>query len=149
MPDRERVIAAVVRARRSGCTLRQAAAMAGVHVATLCRWQAADPKVRQALVEAVRSYRRSVPEGPRPSVVWRRDCPLCQAKIAVRTTWRGLRFWRCGRWPLCRWASWRPRAPRNCRKCGAPCYWSHSRKSISCSACGLRTMTHSLRTMTH
>jgi hypothetical protein len=49
-----------------------------------------------------------------------------------------LRFWRCGRWPLCSWASWRPRAPRNCKRCGAPCYWSHSRKSIGCSACKMR-----------
>jgi PAS domain S-box-containing protein len=47
---------------------------------------------------------------------------------------------RCGRrWPLCPWASWRPRAPRNCPACGGACFWSHSRKSISCGTCGKRT----------
>ena len=131
----------LLRARRAGLTLRLAAAAAGVHVATVCRWQARDPELRQALAEAAREARRRRPaKGPRPLVRWRRNCPQCKARVVVRTAPGKVRFWRCGRWPLCRWASWRPRAPRNCKRCGAPCYWSHSRKSIACSACGVRIL---------
>jgi len=133
-------VEAVLRARRAGLTLRQAAAVGGVHVATLCRWQARDPALRQALADAVAEARRGCPlKGPRPQVRWRRDCPLCKARVVVCSAPGKARFWRCGRWPLCSWASWRPRAPRNCKRCGAPCFWSHSRKSIGCSACGVRT----------
>jgi hypothetical protein len=129
----------LLRMRRAGLTLRQAADVAGVHVATVCRWQARDPELRQALADAAREARvRRPPQGPRPHVRWRQDCPLCKARVVVRTAPGKVRFWRCGRWPLCGWASWRPRAPRNCKRCGAPCYWSHSRKSIGCSACGVR-----------
>ena len=132
----------LVQVRRDGGTLRQAAIAAGVHVATVCRWQARDQELRQALADAAEEacLRRSQ-GGPRRHVTWRRDCPMCKARVVVRTARGKLTFWRCGRWPLCSWASWRPRAPRNCRRCGAPCYWSHSRKSIGCSACGMRTMT--------
>ena len=133
------IVEELLRARRAGQTLRLAAAAAGVHVATVCRWQARDPELRQALAEAAREARlRRPPRGPRPPVRWRRDCPRCQARVVVRTAPGKLRFWRCGRWPLCSWASWRPRAPRNCTRCGAPCYWSQSRRSIGCSACGVR-----------
>jgi hypothetical protein len=125
----------LLRARLHGATLRLAAALAGVHVSTVCRWQARNPELRQALAEAA----RRPPPDPRPRVRWRKDCPLCRARVVVRTARGGARFWRCGRWPLCSWASWRQRAPRNCSRCGAPRYWSHSRKSISCSACGMRT----------
>jgi hypothetical protein len=140
--NRERVIEELLRRVRQGLSLRSAAALAGIHVATVCRWQARAPdlcgQIAQARREA-RERRRSArrPE-QRPHVRWRRDCPLCRAKVVVRTA-RGRRFWRCGRWPLCAWASWRPRVPRNCRRCGAACFWSHSRKSIACSACGVRT----------
>lgn len=121
--------------------MRLAAAVAGVQVATVCRWQARDPELRQALADAAREARlRRAPREPRPHVRWRRDCPLCKARVVVRTAPGKLRFWRCGRWPLCSWASGRPRAPRNCKRCGAPCYWSHSPKSIACSACGMRIM---------
>jgi hypothetical protein len=45
-------------------------------------------------------------------------------------------FWRCSRWPACGWARWRPRHPEDCPACGGPRYWSHSRKSVACAACG-------------
>jgi len=127
--------------REAGATLRQAAALAGLHVATVCRWQQRDPDLRLALRAAADEARRvySGSYEPRPRVRWRRDCPLCKAKVVVRTAGPGLRFWRCGRWPLCPWASWRSRAPRNCRRCGGPCFWSHSRMSSAYSGCGMRT----------
>jgi hypothetical protein len=139
-PDAE-VIETLVNARTGGATLREAAAAAGVHVATVCRWQSGDPALRDSLREAAAEWRASLalPRESRPHVPWRRDCPLCKAKVVVRTARPGVRFWRCGRWPWCKWASWRPRAPRNCEKCGGPRFWSHSRKSIACSGCGMRT----------
>lgn len=130
----------VIQARRRGLTLKWAAILAGVHVATVCRWQAKDPAFREALAEAAREARAKKAR-TRTHVRWRRDCPECKAKVVVRTA-SGRRFWRCGRWPLCPWASWRPRASRNCRHCGGPRFWSHSRKSVSCAACGVRTKPH-------
>jgi hypothetical protein len=129
----------LLKARRAGNTLRWSAVLAGVHVATVCRWQARDPALRKALADAAREAKDRRKAEPRPQVRWRRDCPLCKAKVVVRTA-RGRRFWRCGRWPECPWASWRPRAPRNCRRCGAARFWSHSRLSVGCSGCGVRTM---------
>jgi hypothetical protein len=137
---REGVIDNLLGWLRQGLKLRSAASIAGIHVSTVCRWQARDPALRARIKEARREGRERVHPRPerRPSVPWRRDCPACRAKVVVRTA-RGRRFWRCGRWPLCPWASWRPRAPRDCRNCGAPRYWSHSRQSVSCSGCGVRT----------
>ncbi len=129
------IIEKLLRLRRAGLTLRKAAKVAGVHVATVCRWQASDPDLRQAL----RRVKHARPAVDRPSVDWRRDCPRCRARVVVRKTARGVPFWRCGRWPWCDWASWRPRASRNCRRCGGPCFWSDSRKTIACAGCGLRT----------
>jgi hypothetical protein len=140
--DSDRLDRAIT-ARRRGATLRVAAAAAGVHVATLCRWQAKYLRVKQALADAQREARsQRISWEPRPRVNWRKDCPLCKARVVIRAAPGKLRFWRCGRWPLCPWASWRPRASRNCRRCGAPCYWSHSRKSIGCSGCGMRISAH-------
>jgi hypothetical protein len=48
-------------------------------------------------------------------------------------------FWCCARRSACGWMSWRPRAPRDCPRCGSPRFWSHSRKSVGCDGCGLRT----------
>jgi hypothetical protein len=137
----ESAVAALLDTRRNGATLREAAEDAGAHVATVCRWQNRDPALRKALSEALNE---SYPEfaDPRPSVLWRRDCPLCKAKVVVRSARGKDRFWRCGRWPECPWASWRPRASRNCRRCGAPRYWSHNRKSIVCGGYGVRTWPH-------
>jgi hypothetical protein len=139
-PLPKKAVLTLLQARRAGSTLRQAAAAAGVHVATVCRWHKRDPELRQALADAAREARhaRWKPPAPRPGVRWHRDCPLCKARVVVRAARGKLRFWRCGRWPWCKWASWRPRAPRNCKECGSPCYWSHSRKSIGCSGCGVR-----------
>jgi hypothetical protein len=139
--DRRQAVAAALQARQQGATLRQAAAAANVHVATLCRWQKQDAELRRALAEAGRqtAEARRRPRSPRPQVRWRRDCPLCRARVVVRTARGRVPFWRCGRWPLCPWASWRPRAPRNCPRCGGPRFWSASRKSVVCDGCGLRT----------
>jgi hypothetical protein len=137
--DRPTAVEVLLSARAGGATLREAATAAGVHVATACRWQSRNPQLRQLLADLARKHRaQSDPREPRAHVPWRRDCPLCKARVVVRTAAGGVRFWRCGRWPLCDWASWRPRAPRNCKRCGSPCYWSHSRKSIGCSKCGMR-----------
>ena len=160
--DSDRVEQAVA-ARGGGATLRQAAAAAGVHVATLCRWQIREPWIGQALRDAEQcarsAYYASRPYG-RPNVPWRRDCPDCGAQLRVlsahgydgpavppvfRTLLRGhggyvwgLRFWRCSRWPACRFASWRPRALGDCL-CGGALLWSHSRKTVVCRRCGQRT----------
>jgi hypothetical protein len=138
MPNRD-AVQTLLKARRAGNTLRWLAVLAGVYVATVCRWQARDPALRKAMADAAREAKEQRKTEPRPQVPWRRDCPECKAKVVVRTA-RGRRFWRCGRWPLCQWASWRPRAPRNCRRCGAARFWSHSRLSVVCSGCGVRTM---------
>ncbi len=134
-------VAALLRARRAGATLRQAAAAAGVHVATVCRWQARSPELHRLLHEADREARRekymSRPRGC-PRVPWRRDCPDCGAAVEVRSAYRWMRFWRCSRWPFCRFASWRPRAPLDCPACGGARFWSHSRRSVGCPGCGAR-----------
>jgi hypothetical protein len=138
MVEKEPALKDLLDARRCGLTLRAAADEACIHVATVCRWQQADPALKAALDQAAREARAGRIAEPRPSVPWHRDCPLCKARVVVRTAAGGRRFWRCGRWPLCRWASWRPRTPRNCRICRAPCFWSHSRQTIGCSGCGRR-----------
>ena len=142
-PSQE-AVGKLLRARERGFSLHIAARLAGVHVATVCRWQNRDPALHQALQAAALQARRrrALNASPRPQVAWHSQCPLCKAKVVVRTAGGGLRFWRCGRWPWCRWASWRPWAPRNCRRCGGPRYWSHSRKSVVCGACGVRIMAH-------
>src|SRR5205823_2884925 len=108
-----------LRLRGAGLTLRAVARGLQIHVATLCRWQKRCPELRAALDRAAEraGQRRRHPPKPRPSVRWRKDCPLCRARVAVRKK-GGVPFWRCGRWPVCAWASWRPRAPRDCPRCG-------------------------------
>src|SRR5439155_7776448 len=71
-------------------------------------------------------------------VPWVRTCPGCRAAgaVEVRTAVRGLKFWYCTL--ECGWACWRPPAPFDCPKCGAAMLWAHSRRSVSCPACGLR-----------
>jgi hypothetical protein len=133
-------------AREGGATLREAAAAARVHVATLGRWQNREPWIRQALQDAEDYFwlmrRIEVLSQPaifsvgrrRPAVPWRGDCPRCGAGVEVRTADGpgGLRFWRCSRWLDCSFVSWRPRAPQDCPRCGGPRFWSHSRKSVAC-----------------
>src|SRR5262249_60715086 len=89
----------LLKARRAGNTLRWSAALAGVHVSTVCRWQARDPALREALAEADREAKERRSGEPRPSVPWHRHCPLCKAKVVVRTTRGGARFSRCGTHP--------------------------------------------------
>jgi hypothetical protein len=148
--DRAEAVERLLCAREEGATLRQAAAAAGVHVATVCRWARCCPLLDRSLAFAARVARRrrfaSMPRR-RPSVPWHPACPCCGAAVVVRTCiedWarkrcRGgywpLQFWRCGRWPDCPWANWRPRYPEDCPACGGPRYWSHSRKSVSCPRC--------------
>jgi hypothetical protein len=132
---------ALLSARESGATLRQSAAAAGVHVATVCRWQARSPELHRLLHDAEVDARRAKYRERRcwrPRVPWRNDCPQCGSTLQIRTAiWR-LRFWRCSMWPYCPFASWRPRAPWDCSECGAACLWSHSRRSVGCVACGAR-----------
>jgi hypothetical protein len=151
-------VGVLLHAFQGGATQRAAAAAAGVHVATVCRWQAKDPNLRKALCAAKRiaalaryhQERRRPRFGfsgdprRRPGVATHKECPLCDAPVEVLAARSGLqianlRFWRCSRWPLCRWVSWRPRAPWDCKECDRPCYWSHSRKSIVCGSCEVRT----------
>jgi hypothetical protein len=40
------------------------------------------------------------PPEPRPRVRWRRDCPLCKARVVVRSAGGKTSFWRCKCW-LC------------------------------------------------
>jgi hypothetical protein len=147
--DREAAVERLLAAREAGATLRQAAAAAGVHVATVCRWQERDPALREALQEAERrSRRRRYASRPRRRrrVPWHPGCPACGAPARVCSTWRvrarfwrfPARFWRCSRWPACPWASWRPRHPEDCPACGGPRYWAYSRKSVACPGCGRR-----------
>jgi hypothetical protein len=131
-------------AREAGGTLQEAAAAAGVHVATLCRWQARSRSLREALRDAESEARRmrclAFLKGPhgRPRVPWSRVCPACGGEVSVRTAPGMLHFWRCDDWLRCGWASWRPPAPIDCPECGGPCLWSHSRKSIGCTRCRWR-----------
>jgi hypothetical protein len=141
--DREAAVEAALVAREGGATLRQATKAAGVHVTTLCRWMRRDHLLALAFRHAEDfARRRKYARLPRrrPSVPWRRDCPRCGERVEVRTADPpgGFRFWRCPRWPQCDFASWRPRAPRDCPNCGEPWFWSHSRRSMGCPGCGHR-----------
>jgi hypothetical protein len=150
--DRWDAVDRLLEAREGGATLRQAAAAAGVHVATVCRWQLRCPLLARSLefaagdAKVIRYARRP---RYRPRVPAHPGCPACGSPSAVRAVeagnprgcW-GLVFWRCSRWPACRWASWRPRHPEDCSNCGGPRFWSHSRKSVSCWACRVRTTVH-------
>ena len=124
-------------ARSDGASLRNLAGLLGIHVSTLCRWQLRHPVIKAALDEAAPRRAKAV-KGERPSVNVHGACPLCKARSVVRKAGT-VPFWRCARWPSCRWSSWRPRHPRNCPRCKGPRYWSHSRRSVVCEPCGLRT----------
>lgn len=142
--DPDKIERALV-AREGGATLRESAAAAGVHVATLCRWVHRHPWLGQALEDAelcarIARRRRRLLEPPRkPSVPWHPACPLCGELAAVVTMeFRVFAFWRCSTWPGCPFASWRPRYPEDCPACGSARFWSCSRKSVGCPDCGRR-----------
>src|SRR5262245_6119372 len=77
----------LVEARKLGGTLRESAAAAGIHVATVCRWMKADPGFRDEMRKARAEYRSWLAEFFEPErrrVQWRTDCPECRAKVVVR-----------------------------------------------------------------
>jgi hypothetical protein len=153
--DRGAAVKRLLKARKAGHTLSESAAAAGVHVATVCRWQARNRALRKAqarnralrkaLLDASASgyrLRHPFPPRSRPRVIYHPFCPECGAAVEVRRAggWPALVFWRCSRWPVCGWASWRPRHLVDCRKCRGPRYWSYSRQSVGCPRCGTREM---------
>src|SRR5438067_2186833 len=126
--DRDAVKLAYLESRAAGRTVKAAAAAAGVHVATVCRWRAADPAfdalarevdagvlerlLAEAELRAVPLDERVFAAMPRrPVVAWHPDCPRCAAPAEVRRggRWPAPTFWRCTRYPQCKWASWLPR----------------------------------------
>lgn len=137
--DRRRQVLTLLEARGKGATLREAAKLAGVHVATVCRWQARNADFRRMLKNAERfAAQAKIFDQPRcrPRIRYRRDCPKCGRYVEVRSLSYGVRFWRCsGR--LCGWQSWRPRYPTDC-PCGGYRLFSNSRKSVVCAVCGKR-----------
>jgi hypothetical protein len=166
--DRDAAKLAYLDARQRGLGVRDAASAAGVHVATVCRWRHVDPAfaalVREtAVAEPAELYYHSSrpnPDAPkvaalpprplplprdrpsgRPPVPVHRDCPACGGRAEVRKVGRhfGPPFWRCSRWLMCTWASWRPRHPADCPDCGGPRFWSHSRQSVACGRCRTRS----------
>jgi hypothetical protein len=137
--------------------LVKASEVAGVHVATVCRWQTADPKFALALRNAKREARqeriaqaraaylaRRKPGHPpwvrKPFVPVHPNCPVCGRVSETRRVVYGYptTFWRCGLWPRCSWASWRPRYPQDCPTCNGPMFWSCSRRSFACPRCRTR-----------
>jgi hypothetical protein len=143
--DRAETLEAIADSLVAGKSLRESCAIAGVHVATACRWKAPSPTVKDLLDDARRDgweathpYRPSCRRQPR--VRWHPHCPRCGAGVAVRHAFGvpGFPFWRCATWPHCPWACWRPLHPDDCPACGSARYWSYSRKSVGCLRCKLR-----------
>jgi hypothetical protein len=137
--DRPTSIVKLLDARAAGGTLRQSAAAAAVHPATLCRWLLLSPVLAAAMrlagVSARDRRRRARPY--RPWVSCHPSCPECGAKVQVRScggSW-SVRFWRC---TGCPWKSWRPRHPRDCSACGGSREWSRSRRTVLCATCRKR-----------
>jgi hypothetical protein len=136
--DRQAALAPILAALAAGKTLRQAAAAAGVHVATLCRWQARSEALAAALAQA-RPPRppRADPFAPyrqRPTVPWHPCRPRCGWEVEIQRE-RSWYWWQCRG---CLWHSWRPRHPKDCPQCGSYRLWSWSRRSVVCAGCGVR-----------
>jgi hypothetical protein len=120
---RRKVIDRALAARDRGDTLRQAAAAAGIHVSTLCRWAQRDDWLRRALrvYGGVERFLRRI-RVRRPPLPFHPLCPECGSPVQVRCAHFGRRFWRCSTWPACAWASWQPRHPEDCPACLRPRY---------------------------
>jgi hypothetical protein len=140
---RRRAVEIALEQLRQGRSMRRAAREAEVHRSTLARWRRADSGLDQQFRDALR-HGRTLRRIRRDrltfnfSTLTHPDCPVCGAAVEVRSAARGIRFWRCQRWPTCPWSSWRPRHPDDCPDCGGPRLWSHSRKSAACTRCGAR-----------
>lgn len=138
--DRQVALGPILAALTSGKTLRQAAAAGGVHVATLCRWQARSEAVAQALAQArPRRTRLTAADylalyQQRPNVPCHPRCPQCHSEVEIQEE-RGWYWWQCF---VCGWRSWRPRHPTDCRQCGSHRLWSWDRRSVVCAGCGAR-----------
>jgi hypothetical protein len=142
--DRRAAVTTLLAAREAGATLRRAAAAAGVHVATVCRWALRSPDLAAALQAASHAARlaaRQAAARPEPGakplfVPWHPACPCCGGSPVVlfHTASGRLYYWghRCG------WRSWRPRHPEDCPDCGGARFWAHSRRSVSCPSCQRR-----------
>jgi hypothetical protein len=148
--DRKVACLRLLEALERGATRRQAAATAGVHVATVCRWKQISPFLNR-MVSAAAGHGRRTRYDSRPKTRWRPnvpvhpECPVCGEAVEVRRAWNhpwGFAFWRCSCWPVCSWSSWRPRHPEDCSRCHGPRFWSCSRKSVSCLQCGVRITRH-------
>lgn len=144
--DREQAVVRLLEARELGLSLRQAAELAGLHLATVCRWQIRSRILHEALRQAdrlARLVRRLARKyDRRPAVLWSKDCPVCEAALQVRRAYGMYAFWRCSRWPRCPFKSWRPRALGDCQRCGGIRHWSYSRKSVACACCGMRVFVN-------
>jgi hypothetical protein len=85
MTAKSEVVNVIVQARGEGVTLREAATLPGLHVATICRWQARDPALRRVLREA--EWGRV--EGPSPAQPAPRPRSVAARLPAVWGTDRG------------------------------------------------------------
>src|SRR4051794_18224386 len=94
--NRHDAVERLLDARSRGATLRAAAAAAGVHVSTACRWAARCVLFREALAYAKNdaemdacwaALAKPLPRPPRrPRVASRAECPRCGRRLQVRTT---------------------------------------------------------------
>src|SRR6516164_4602374 len=83
LQERPSAVARLLAAREAGATLRQAAAAAGVHVATVCRWARCSHDLADALRAAERAARTAdSPPGPRTS---RADPTTCRGIRCARS----------------------------------------------------------------
>jgi ssDNA-binding Zn-finger/Zn-ribbon topoisomerase 1 len=137
---------------RGGLTIRAACAAVGIHPATAHRWTNASIGFALSLTNARGQAQEDLATNDELRQTCRIPvhdrCPLCTAEIdAVYTarTARKFRFWRCSTWPACPWASWRPRAPEDCPRCGGVRLWSHTRKTVVCTGCGARDRVREFR----
>jgi hypothetical protein len=99
--DREAAVERLLVAKDDGATLSQAAAAAGVHVVTVCRWARRSPTLAEAVADSAEGARwRRYASRPkrRPRVTCHPCYPWCGAGVEVRGAWRFWpHFWHCSR----------------------------------------------------